>query len=226
MKAWLAFLNGVFRCNPTFRLLLGLCPTLAVTTSVANALGMGLATSFVLICSNALVSAWRNLIPHAVRIPCQIVIAATFVSTVDLLMQAYLPTLSAELGIFIPLIVVNCIILGRAEAFASRNGVMTSIADGLGTGIGFTLSLTLVAAVREFVGAGSLTIWGGMAFRNLHADTMTLAIMPAGGFIALGLLLALINFLEAAWARRRGIPQAASSINQGCRHCTLCPKGE
>ena len=226
MKAWLAFLNGVFRCNPTFRLLLGLCPTLAVTTSVANALGMGLATSFVLICSNALVSAWRNLIPHAVRIPCQIVIAATFVSTVDLLMQAYLPTLSAELGIFIPLIVVNCIILGRAEAFASRNGVMTSIADGLGTGIGFTLSLTLVAAVREFVGAGSLTIWGGMAFRNLHADTMTLAIMPAGGFIALGLLLALINFLEAAWARRRGIPQAAPSINQGCRHCTLCPKGE
>lgn len=226
MKAWLAFLNGVFRCNPTFRLLLGLCPTLAVTTSVQNALGMGLATSFVLICSNALVSAWRHLIPHAVRIPCQIAIAATFVSTVDLLMQAYLPTLSAELGIFIPLIVVNCIILGRAEAFASRNGVMTSIADGLGTGIGFTLSLTLVAAVREFVGAGSLTIWGGMAFRNLHADTMTLAIMPAGGFIALGLLLALINFLEAAWARRRGIPQAAPSINQGCRHCTLCPKGE
>ena len=225
MKAWLAFWGGIFRNNPTFRLLLGLCPTLAVTTSVENALGMGLATSIVLICSNALVSALRSLTPHAVRIPCHIVIAAAFVCTVDLLMQAYLRALSAALGIFIPLIVVNCIILGRAEAFASRNGVMASIADGLGMGIGFTLSLALIAAVREFVGAGSLTIWGDLAFRNLHADTMTLAIMPAGGFIALGLLLALINFLGTVWAHRRGMPQSLP-VNQECRHCTLCPKGE
>ena len=225
MKAWLAFWGGIFRNNPTFRLLLGLCPTLAVTTSVENALGMGLATSIVLICSNALVSALRSLIPHAVRIPCHIVIAAAFVSTVDLLMQAYLPALSSALGIFIPLIVVNCVILGRAEAFASHNGVLASIADGLGTGIGFSLSLALIAAVREFVGAGSLTIWGDLAFRNLHADTMTLAIMPAGGFIALGLLLALINFLGAVWARRGKMPQTLS-VNQECRCCTLCPKGE
>lgn len=225
MKAWLAFWGGIFRNNPTFRLLLGLCPTLAVTTSVENALGMGLATSFVLICSNTLVSALRSLIPHAVRIPCHIVIAAAFVSTVDLLMQAYLPALSSALGIFIPLIVVNCVILGRAEAFASHNGVLASIADGLGTGIGFSLSLALIAAVREFVGAGSLTIWGDLAFRNLHADTMTLAIVPAGGFIALGLLLALINFLGTVWARRGKMPQTLS-VNQECRCCTLCPKGE
>ena len=145
MKTWLAFWFGIFKNNPTFRLVLGLCPTLAVTTSLENALGMGLAASFVLVCSNGLVSALRKAIPAAVHIPCYIVIIATFVTAVDLLMQAYLPALSESLGIFIPLIVVNCVILGRAEAFASRNGVIDSFADGLGSGIGFTLALALVA---------------------------------------------------------------------------------
>ena len=160
MKTWLAFWSGIFKNNPTFRLVLGLCPTLAVTTSLENALGMGLAASFVLVCSNGLVSALRKAIPSAVHIPCYIVIIATFVTAVDLLMQAYLPALSESLGIFIPLIVVNCIILGRAEAFACKNGVVDSLADGLGTGIGFTLALALIASVREIIGAGSLTLWG------------------------------------------------------------------
>ena len=148
MKIALAFWHGIFKNNPTFRLVLGLCPTLAVTTSLENALGMGLAASFVLVCSNGLVSALRKVIPDAVHIPCYIVIVATFVTTIDLLMQAFLPALSESLGIFIPLIVVNCIILGRAEAFACKNGVVASLADGLGTGLGFTLALALVAAVR------------------------------------------------------------------------------
>ena len=135
MKTWLVFWYGIFKNNPTFRLVLGLCPTLAVTTSIENALGMGCAATFVLVCSNGLVSALRRLIPDAVHIPCYIVIIAAFVTTVDLLMQAYLPALSDSLGIFIPLIVVNCIILGRAEAFASKNPVLLSLADGLGSGV-------------------------------------------------------------------------------------------
>ena len=225
MKTWLAFWYGIFKNNPTFRLVLGLCPTLAVTTSLENALGMGLAASFVLVCSNGLVSALRKVIPDAVHIPCYIVIVAAFVTTTDLLMQAYLPALSESLGIFIPLIVVNCGILGRAEAFAGRNGVVDSLADGLGTGLGFTLSLALVAAVREFVGAGSLTVWGDLAVRNIHSHAVVLAILPAGGFITLGLLLALINHLGAVQARRRGAPPPPP-VNLDCRHCTLCPNGK
>ena len=225
MKTWLAFWYGVFRNNPIFRLVLGLCPTLAVTTSLENALGMGLAATFVLICSNGLVSSLRKVVPAAVHIPCYIVIIATFVTAVDLLMQAYLPDLSASLGIFIPLIVVNCIILGRAEAFASKNGVIDSLADGLGSGIGFTLALALVASVREIVGAGSLTVWGDLAFRGLNPGPVTLAILPAGGFIALGLLLALINRLGEWNARRKGAP-APLPVNLDCRHCTMCGNGK
>ena len=225
MKTWLAFWYGIFKNNQTFRLVLGLCPTLDVTTSLENALGMGLAASFVLVCSNGLVSALRKVIPDAVHIPCYIVIVAAFVTTTDLLMQAYLPALSESLGIFIPLIVVNCVILGRAEAFACRNGVVDSLADGLGTGLGFTLSLALVAAVREFVGAGSLTVWGDPAVRNIHSHAVVLAILPAGGFITLGLLLALINHLGAVQARRRGAPPPPP-VNLDCRHCTLCPNGK
>ncbi len=225
MKTWLAFWSGIFKNNPTFRLVLGLCPTLAVTTSLENALGMGLAATFVLVCSNGIISALRKLIPDAVHIPCYIVIVATFVTAVDLLMQAYLPALSESLGIFIPLIVVNCIILGRAEAFACKNGVVDSLADGLGTGIGFTLALALIAAVREIAGAGSLTIWGDLAIKNIHSNTVVLAILPAGGFITLGLLLALINRLGEASARRRGAP-APLPINLDCRHCTMCPAGK
>ena len=225
MKTYLAFWYGIFKNNPIFRLVLGLCPTLAVTTSLENALGMGLAATFVLICSNGLVSALRKVIPGAVHIPCYIVIIATFVTAIDLLMQAYLPDLSASLGIFIPLIVVNCIILGRAEAFASKNGVLASLADGLGSGIGFTLALALIASVREIAGAGTLTIWGDLAIKGINPGPVTLAILPAGGFITLGLLLALINHLGAVTARRHGAPPPLP-VNLDCRHCTMCPNGK
>jgi Na+-translocating ferredoxin:NAD+ oxidoreductase subunit E len=225
MKILLSFWYGIFKNNPTFRLVLGMCPTLAVTTSLENALGMGLAAAFVLVCSNALVSALRKVIPDAVHIPCYIVIIATFVTAIDLLMQAYLPDLSASLGIFIPLIVVNCIILGRAEAFACKNGVLASIADGLGSGLGFTLSLALIASVREIVGAGTLTVWGDLTFKNLNPGPVTMAILPAGGFIVLGLLLALINRLGEWNARRHGAP-APLPVNLDCRHCTMCPNGK
>ncbi len=225
MKTWAIFWYGILKNNPTFRLVLGLCPTLAVTTSLENALGMGLAASFVLVCSNGMISALRKAIPPAVHIPCYIVIIATFVTAIDLLMQAYLPALSESLGIFIPLIVVNCIILGRAEAFACKNGVVLSLADGLGAGVGFTLALSLVAVVREFLGTGSITVWGDFAFKNLQPNTMALAILPAGGFITLGILLALINHLGAVWARRHGAPPPLP-INLDCRHCTMCPNGK
>ncbi len=225
MKIWSTFWNGIFANNPIFRLVLGLCPTLAVTTSLENAIGMGMAATFVLVCSNALVSALRKVIPAAVHIPCYIVIIATFVTAVDLLMQAFLPELSESLGIFIPLIVVNCIILGRAEAFASRNGVLMSVADGIGSGVGFTLALSLIAAVREVVGAGSLTVWGELAVKGLNPGPVTLAILPAGGFIALGLLLAAINRISEWSARRHGAP-APLPLNLDCRHCTLCPAGK
>ena len=221
----MAFTDGIFRNNPIFRLVLGLCPTLAVTTSLENALGMGLAATFVLVCSNTLVSALRKVIPAAVHIPCYIVIIATFVTATDLLMQAYLPALSESLGIFIPLIVVNCIILGRAEAFASRNGVLDSVADGLGSGIGFTLALAIVASVREICGAGSLTVWGDIAFKNINPGPMTLAILPAGGFVTLGLVLALVNRVGEWNARRRGAP-APLPVNLDCRHCTMCGNGK
>ena len=169
MKLWLTLWYGVVKNNPIFKLVLGLCPTLAVTTSLENALGMGLAATFVLVSSNALVSLLRKVIPDAVHIPCYIVIIATFVTAIDLLMQAYLPELSASLGIFIPLIVVNCIILGRAEAYASKNPVLYSILDGVGSGIGFTLALAVISVVREVVGAGTLTVWGELAFKNITA---------------------------------------------------------
>lgn len=225
MKTLMSLWSGMFRNNPIFRLVLGLCPTLAVTTSLENAIGMGLAATFVLLCSNALVSALRKVIPAAVHIPCYIVIIATFVTAIDLLLQAYLPALSESLGIFIPLIVVNCIILGRAEAFASRNSVVDSLADALGSGIGFTLALSLIASVREVVGAGSLTVWGSLAFKDLNPGPVTLAILPAGGFITLGLLLALINRIVEWNARRRGAPPPLP-VSLDCRHCTMCPNGK
>lgn len=225
MRIWLAFVSGILKNNPIFRLVLGLCPTLAVTTSLEKALGMGLAASFVLVCSNGMVSALRRVIPGAVHIPCYIVIVATFVTAVNLLMRAFLPSLSESLGIFIPLIVVNCIILGRAEAFASKNGIVDSLADGLGTGVGFTLSLSAIAAVREVLGTGTLTVWGDLAIRDISPGTVALAILPAGGFVTLGVLLALINHLGAVSARRRGAPPPLP-VNLDCRHCTMCPNGK
>ncbi len=205
MKKTTLFTRGIFAENPTFRLLLGMCPTLAVTTSLENALGMGAAATFVLVCSNGAISLLRALIPAAVRIPSYIVVIATFVSAIELLMQAYLPALAASLGIFIPLIVVNCIILGRAEAFASKNTVGDSILDGLGMGAGFTLSLALIASVRELIGNGTLTLWGKIAVTTPITGS-TLFILPAGGFITLGLLLAAINHIQARRALKRGEP--------------------
>jgi electron transport complex protein RnfE len=217
--------RGIIRENPTFRLVLGMCPTLALTTSLENALGMGVACIFVLICSNAAISALRNVIPSAVRIPCYIVVIAAFVQVVDLLMQAYTPALADSLGIFIPLIVVNCIILGRAEAYASKNGVLYSMADGLGMGLGFTLSLSIIAIVREFLGNGSITLWGDWALTGIHHNTMVLIILPAGGFITLGLILALMNHLQAIFARHAGAP-APLPLELDCRSCALCKLDE
>lgn len=182
--------RGIIRENPTFVMLLGMCPTLGVTTSAVNGLGMGIATLFVLILSNIAISAVKSLIPDMIRIPCYIVIIASFVTVVDLLMAAYLPALHARLGIFIPLIVVNCIILGRAEAFASKNNIIQSIYDAVGMGIGFTLSLTLLGTVREMLGSGSFFGW---SFVGEEADTLLLFIMPPGAFLALAGLIMLFN---------------------------------
>ncbi len=187
------FLNGIFDENPIFRMMLGMCPTLAVTTSAINGIGMGLAATFVLVGSNLVVSLVKDLIPDKIRIPSFIVIIATFVTIVQLVMQATLPSLYNALGIFIPLIVVNCIILSRAEVFASKNTPLRSVVDGLGMGFGFTGALTLLAAVREVLGNGTLF---GMAVMGAKFEPALIFIMAPGGFIVLGFLLALINSLE------------------------------
>lgn len=188
------FLNGLIKENPTFVQLLGMCPTLAVTTTLKNGLGMGLSATVVLAMSNMLISLLRKIIPDKVRIAAYIVIIAAFVTMVEMCLNAYLPDLATQLGIFIPLIVVNCIILARAEAFASKNTVGKSIMDGLGMGLGFTGALCIISAVREFFGAG--TIWG----IHIYGDKLTppaIIGMPPGGFIVLGLLIALINYIVA-----------------------------
>lgn len=186
------FTKGIIRENPLFRLLLGMCPSLAVTTSVDNGLGMGVAFSVVLLASNIVISAMRSIIPNSVRIPAYIVIVATFVTMIDLLMHAFTPALYTALGIFIPLIVVNCIILGRAEAFSGKNPVLPSIMDALGMGAGFTLALVLVSSFREVLGAG--TFFGQTILpENIPAIMM---ILPPGGFITLGCLLAILNKIQ------------------------------
>ncbi|BCR06921.1 electron transport complex subunit E [Desulfuromonas versatilis] len=192
------FSKGIWRENAVFRLLLGLCPTLAVTTSAENGLGMGLATTFVLLCSNIVVSLLRKLIPAQVRIPAYIVIIASFVTVVQLSMEAYVYDLYKALGIFIPLIVVNCLILGRAEAYASKNSVLPSVVDGAGMGLGFTLALFILGAVRELFGSGSIL---GVSLFGAHYQPFLLMILPPGAFIALGLLLAGMNRIDAARGR-------------------------
>jgi electron transport complex protein RnfE len=187
------FVKGLWRENPAFRLLLGMCPTLAVTTSAVNGLGMGLATTFVLVCSNGAVAALRHLIPPQVRIPCFVVLIASFVTVVQLCMEAFVYGLYQALGIFIPLIVVNCIILGRAEAFAARNDTLPALADGAGMGVGFTLALFALGAVREVLGSGTLL---GLALFGAAYQPLLLLILPPGAFIALGLLLAAMNRWE------------------------------
>ncbi len=182
------FTKGIIKENPIFVLLLGMCPTLGTTTSAINGLGMGVSTMFVLVMSNVVISLIKNLIPSKVRIVAFIVVIASFVTIVQLLMEAYMPSLYATLGVFIPLIVVNCVILGRAEAFASKNNVKSSLVDGVGMGVGFTLALTLLGAVREVLGSGAIF---GQKF--IEGDGMLVFVLAPGAFIALGYLLVLFN---------------------------------
>ena len=187
--------RGIFKENPVFVMMLGMCPTLGVTTSMANGIGMGLATMFVLALSNMAISLVKNVIPAMVRIPCYIVIIASFVTIINLLMEAYLPALHAQLVIYIPLIVVNCIILGRAEAFASKNNIWQSLLDGLGMGIGFTIALALLGGVREILGAGSILGWN---FVGEDGYPILLFIMPPGAFLALAGLIMVFNKISGA----------------------------
>ncbi len=202
---------GIVKNNPVFRLVLGTCPTLAVTTSAINGLSMGLATTFVLIGANAIVSLLRNFIPQKVRIPCFILVIATFSTVVEMVMNYALPDLYETLGLFIPLIVVNCIVLARAESFASVNPVLPSMMDGLGIGLGFTVSLTFMGLFREFLGAGSVF---GYAIPGLQDVAMTIFILPAGGFLAFGLLMVVYNQIFDAIDRKRAARRAALSVKK------------
>lgn len=186
--------NGIIKENPTFVLLLGMCPTLATTTSSINGMSMGLATMFVLICSNIVISLIKNLTPDKVRIPVFVVVIASFVTILQMCLKAYLPEINKSLGLFIPLIVVNCIILGRAEAFACKNSPVASLFDGVGIGLGFTLGLTLLGTVRELLGAGS--VFGFTLLPETY--NILLFILPPGAFISLGYLIAIINKLKKA----------------------------
>lgn len=225
-RFWRELLKGLWRENPIFRLVLGMCPTLAVTTSLENSLGMGIAATFVLVCSNIVISCIRSIVPAKVRIPCYIVVIATFVTVVDLVMNAFAPDLHASLGLFIPLIVVNCVILGRAEAFAAKHPVLLSIADGVGMGLGFTLGLGAIGAVREILGAGTLTLWQGLPQLRIEAmQPIVLLVLAPGGFIALGILLALMNYIQASVAERKGVT-IPPPLHLDCRHCVICKWGQ
>ena len=216
MKTWSILYNGIWKENPTFRLLLGMCPTLAISTQAVNGIGMGLAATFVLIFSNVFVSALQNFIPSKVRIPAYVIVIATFVTMVDMIMEAFVPALYDALGIYIPLIVVNCIILARAEAFAGKNGVWLSAMDGLGMGLGFTLALTVFAAVRELLGAGSLF---GIPVLGAGYEPVIMALLAPGGFLLLGLLLGAINWLGSAKApQSQGKEDTCHDLS--CAACT------
>ena len=231
--------KGFLRENPVLRLVLGTCPTLATSTSVVNGVGMGIAATIVLICSNIAISALRKVIPAKARIPAYIVVIASFVTIVQMLVKAFVPALDESLGVFLPLIVVNCIILGRAEAFASKNPVLVSAVDGLGMGIGFTAALFCMGAVREILGAGTFlagidTMIGGFVdlngftgfdftetLANLKLAPMTVFILPAGGFFTFGVIMALANRL----ADRKGMPKAELRGCEGCPHAAVCGRG-
>ncbi len=191
MNQWKNFTKGFIKENPVFVLLLGLCPTLAVTSSAFNGFGMGMATTFVLVSSNIVVTLIKNVIPNKVRIPSFIVIIASFVTIVEMVMEGFLPDLFESLGIFIPLIVVNCLVLGRAEGFASKQKFFSSVIDGLGMGLGFTFALTLLGAVREMLGAGSV-----FGFKFIEGDGILVFILSPGAFIVLGYLIALLNKIK------------------------------
>lgn len=198
------FLNGIFKENPTFVLFLGMCPTLAVTTAAVNGLGMGLSTMAVLVCANIFISLLRKFIPDKVRIAAYVVVIASFVTVVEMLMKAYVPALSKSLGLYIPLIVVNCIILGRAEAFASKNGILKSAVDGLGMGLGFTGALTIIGSIRELLGAGSIF---GISLFGEAFQPMTIMILPPGAFLTLGLIVMTINIISAK--KKKGASEIA-----------------
>ena len=211
------FTKGIIKENPTLVTLLGMCPTLAVTTQAINGLGMGAATAFVLVCSNLVISLLKNVIPKSVKLPCYIVIIAGFVTLIDFLMAGYLPALHSALGTFLSLITVNCIILGRAEMFASKNKVIPSILDGLGMGVGFTLALFIMGSIREIIGAGT---WLGMEIPGVQS--ISVFIMPAGGFFVLGCIIAVVNKLAHKKPPKeigcKGCPNAAmcGQSKEGC----------
>ena len=198
-------MNGLVKNNPAFKLVLGMCPTLAVTTTLVNGIGMGLSTALVLLCSNVFISMMRKIIPDQVRMPCYILIVATFVTIIEMLLRKFIPDLYASLGVFIPLIVVNCIILGRAEAFASQNGVIASAVDGISMGLGFTGALAVMSFFREFLGAG--TMFNGMGVIEVALGDwfpkIAIFAAPAGGFLMLGFLMAAYNLLYKK-AEKRG----------------------
>ena len=227
------FSKGLIKENPVLRLVLGTCPTLAVSTSIENAIGMGVAATLVLICSNIVISALRKVIPNKVRIPCYIVVIAAFVTIVQLIVKAYAPSLDESLGIYLPLIVVNCIILGRAEGFANKNGVLASAVDGVGMGVGFTIALTLMAAIREFFGSGNLTLkvlGYGTTLTDIfglgETDVLTaiglepilIFILAPGGFFTFGLLMACANKIAEA----NGKPKAEFKGCEGCPMANAC----
>lgn len=215
--------NGIIKENPTFVLMLGMCPTLAVTSSADKGLGMGLSTLVVLVCSNLLISLFRKVIPNGVRMPAYIVVVASLVTVVQFMLQAYLPSLSASLGVYIPLIVVNCIILGRAESYASKNGPVESIFDGLGMGLGFTVGLTLIGLVREILGAG--TIFSHQVLSLSWFTPITIFIMAPGAFLVLAFLVAGMNIVRKKM-ESKGTPLAkpAGCLAGDCAHCgASCP---
>ncbi|MGE4292422.1 MAG: electron transport complex subunit RsxE [Desulfovibrio sp.] len=223
-RIWKEFIKGLWKELPPFRVVLGLCPTLAVTSSAENGLGMGLAVVFVLTLSNLIVSLLRNLIPSKVRIACFILIAASLVVTVELLMQAYAYPLYQKLGIFVPLIVVNCIILGRAEAFASKNPPLASVADALGMGLGFTMSLTVLGCIRELFGNGTVF---GLQFSWDSFQPFSIMVQAPGAFICLGLILAAMNAFSSWYSRRhegpppRAVEAIASCTSPGIVHLAM-----
>lgn len=222
MNATTILIRGIWKENPIFRLLLGLCPALAVTTSVINGLGMGLASTFVLLCSNVIVSLLRGFIPKKVRIPAYIVVIASFVTVVDLVMHGFFYELHKSLGLFIPLIVVNCVILGRAEAFASRNSLGWAFLDGVGMGLGFTVGLMVLGGVRELLGSGSLL---GVHVLGESFPAWLVMILPPGAFLSMGFLLAGMNVLEEKRAIRAG-EKYEPPREMDCGNCVLCHVNE
>lgn len=215
------FTAGIIKENPVLRLVIGTCPTLAITTMASNAIGMGVAATLVLVCSNAVISMLRKVIPDKVRIPAFITIIAAFATLIQMLVQAFLPSINDALGIYLPLIVVNCIILGRAESFASKNKVLPSILDGLGMGIGFTVTLLLMGSIREILGNGT---WFGMVINNGSViQPILILILPPGGFFVFGMLVALANKL----AERKGKPPAKLGCGAcpGAQSCSQAAKG-